>query len=192
MNQLLALNREIAEYKALYRDDLERRGAEMMSNPVPIEKAFASFGLMLGALPPAAIFLKILTDVSVWRPGMESILGLVLFANITAAIVGSLTGKKVAKVVRYLYTLPLFRSIVVLPFVGMLWGMAAGAAGGAFLFVIGAFFGAAIGGTVGAIALPAFAIFHKIMKRGDLIDMKHFLPISLGLTLVICAFILGL
>jgi hypothetical protein len=192
LNQLLALNRTIAEEKALYCDDLERREAEIMSKPVPIEKAFAYLGLMLGALPPSAIFFNILTDISVWRPGMELIFVLAFAANLTAAVVGFASGKNIAEAVRHLHTVPLFRSIVVLPFVGMLWGMVAGAAGGVFLFIIGAFFGAAIGGTVGAVALPAFAILHKLLKRGDVIELKHFLPISLGLTLVICAFILGL
>jgi hypothetical protein len=192
LNLLLEINREAAAENAKYRDDLERREAEMMSRPVTMENAFAYFGLMLGALPPAAIFLRFLMAKGLPHADEMWIVGLLLITNLTAAAVGYFTGKRVAKTLGYLYSLPLSRSLIVIPFVGMVWGMIAGAAGGVFLFVIGAFFGAAIGGTVGAVALPAFVILHKLLKRGHVIDMRHFLPISLGLTLVICAFFLGL
>jgi len=79
-----------------------------------------------------------------------------------------------------------------LPFVGMLWGILAGGAGGIIIFVIGAIFGAALGGAVGMAALPALAVFHRLLKKGDQLDRKHFLPIAFGIIFTISAFILGL
>jgi hypothetical protein len=74
----------------------------------------------------------------------------------------------------------------------ILWGIIAGGSGGLIIFLVGAFFGAFVGGTVGAVALPAFAVFHRVLKRGDVMEYKHFLPLALGVTLTICSFILGL
>lgn len=193
LNTLLAVNSEIRRENSLYRSEVERREAERMRHPVSTEKAFAYFGLMLGSLPPAAIFFRILADKGL--PNLLDdlwIVPMLLITNVTAAIVGYFTGMKVATTVRYLHGLSLHRSMLLLPLIGILWGMAAGGAGGLFLFLIGALFGAVIGGTVGAVALPAFAVFHRSLKRGDVIELQQFLPLSFGITLTICAFILGL
>lgn len=192
LNLLLAINRDIERDKSLYRSDRERREAAMMSKPVSMEKAVAYFGLMLGSLPPAAIFARFLMAKGMPQADEIWILGLILLANLTSAIVGYFTGKKVAGLIRYLDSISLSRSLILLPFIGIVWGMASGAAGGFFLFLIGALFGAVVGGTVGAFALPTFVVLHKMMKRGEFIDTRHFLPISLGVTLTICAFFLGL
>jgi hypothetical protein len=66
-----------------------------------------------------------------------------------------------------------------------------GAIGGLFLFIIGAFFAAIAGGIVGSFALPLFIALRAPVRRGDLTELKHFLPIALGITLSLCAFILG-
>ncbi len=79
-----------------------------------------------------------------------------------------------------------------LPFVGILWGIMAGGAGGIISFVVGAFFGPLIGSLVGAAALPFFSIFHRLLKRGDKMENKHFLPLAFGIAFIISAFFLGL
>ena len=82
--------------------------------------------------------------------------------------------------------------LLIMPFIGILWGIMAGGAGGIFIFVVGAVFGAIIASMVGGIALPVFTIFHRWLKKGDVIDRNQFLPIALGITLIISAFIFGL
>ncbi len=82
--------------------------------------------------------------------------------------------------------------LLVSPFVGMCWGILAGGAGGTIIFVVGALVGALLGAIVGALALPIFTVFHRLLKRGDQIEEKHFLPLAFGITLVISAFVLGL
>jgi hypothetical protein len=82
--------------------------------------------------------------------------------------------------------------ILMMPLIGLLWGMISGGAGGVIVFIFGAFFGAILGGIVGSLALPLFTIFHRLMKKGENIELKHFLPIAFGITFIICGFILGL
>ena len=79
-----------------------------------------------------------------------------------------------------------------LALIGLLWGAVSGAAGGVIVFFFGAFFGAVLGGIVGSVALPLFTVFHRWLKKGESIELKHFLPVAFGVTFVICGFILGL
>ncbi len=65
-------------------------------------------------------------------------------------------------------------------------------AGGTIIFVVGALVGALLGAIVGALALPIFTVFHRLLKRGDQIEEKHFLPLAFGTALAISAFVLGL
>jgi hypothetical protein len=82
--------------------------------------------------------------------------------------------------------------LLLAPLIGLTWGIISGGAGGVIIFVIGALFGAILGGAVGMVALPAFAVFHRLLKRGDMIERRHFLPLAFGITFTICSFILGL
>lgn len=191
LETLLEINAGIAREKALFRNERERLEAAAMTRPMPPEKAFSLFGLMIGTLTPAAIFVRVLWDGGV-RPENAWVLVLLILTNITAAITGFFTGKLVGRSVAYLHDLSFSRSILLLPLLGLIWGMAAGAAGGVFMFIIGSVFGSMVGGAVGAIALPAFAILHRLTKRGEMIETRLFLPLAFGVTLTICSFILGL
>jgi hypothetical protein len=165
---------------------------EEMKNPLSFEKAFSYFGLMLGSIPPATIFSLILFENG--KSGFNE-LGLViflLFVNVVTAIVGFFTGKIVGDIAQKLESKSWSLMILVLPFVGLLWGLISGAAGGVFIFIIGAVFGGMIGAMVGGLALPVFTILHRLLKQNNHIELKYFLPISLGLTFIISAFILGM
>ena len=170
----------------------ERLEAELMMRPLSPEKVFARFGLMLGAFPPAAIFGRLFLGKGVFRLEDVWIFGVVLVICLIASTVGYFTGKKVGRAVARLETTTWTRMLLALPLVGAVWGIAAGAAGGVIIFVFGAFFGAVAGGAVGAVALPAFTIFHRLLKTEDRIEEKHFLPLAVGTTLAISAFFLGL
>lgn len=160
----------------------------MMRNPMSLEKTFSYFGLLLGALPPAAMFIKVAIDARIegW------VFGVMLVINLISAVVGYLSGKTIAKAVRSLEKQSWLNMVLILPFLGLLWGIVSGAAGGIVVFIVGAFFGAILGGIVGSAALPIFTIFHRLLKRGESIEQKHFLPLAFGVTLTICGFIFGL
>jgi hypothetical protein len=188
LNSLLTINAETARRKAMYASDREKLESELMTNPLSLEKTFSYFGLILGAFPPAAMFLRFAIDGKMdgWMFGVMFII------NLISAIVGFFSGKVIAKTVRFFETKSWSAMILMMPLIGLLWGMVSGGAGGIIVFIFGAFFGAILGGIVGSIALPVFTIFHRLMKKGENIEFKHFLPIAFGVTFVICGFILGL
>ena len=172
----------------MYRSDREKIEAETMKNPLSLDKTFSYFGLILGTLPPAAMFIRFAIDghLEGW------IFGVMLIINLISSVVGFFSGKVIAKAIRYFENLKWSTMILALPFLGLLWGIVSGGAGGIIVFIIGAFFGALLGGIVGGIALPAFTILHRSLKKGEMIELKHFLPIAFGITSIICGFILGL
>jgi hypothetical protein len=188
LNTLLAINAETARAKAMYASDREKLEADSMKNPLSLEKTFSYFGLLLGAFPPAAIFVRFAIDgrLDGW------VFGVMFIINLISAVVGFFSGKLVAKMVRLVEKGSWSSMLLILPFIGLLWGAVSGAAGGVIIFVFGAFFGAVLGGIVGSIALPFFTVFHRLLKRGESIELKHFLPVAFGVTFIICGFILGL
>ncbi len=192
LDALLAVNAEIAREKLLFGSDQEKTAAAMMKNPLSVENSFAYFGLLLGILTPAAMFIKFFSDAGAFRSRDFWILGVLAVINLITAIVGYFSGKLIAKIVAALENLSWSSMILTLPFIGILWGILAGGAGGVIVFVIGAFFGAFLGAAVGSVALPAFAVFHRLLKKGDKFDRKHFLPIAFGITFIVSAFILGM
>jgi len=192
IDALLAINSQTAREKSLFRSEQEKTAAALMENPLSIEKTFAYFGLLLGVFPPLAMFIKFFSEKGIFRSEDFWIIGVVAIINLISAIVGYFSGRLVGKIVFELEKLSWTKMILALPFIGIFWGILAGGAGGIIVFVVGAIFGAMLGGAVGGIALPAFTLFHRLMKKGDKLDRKHFLPIGFGIVLIISAFILGL
>jgi len=188
---LLEANAETARQKERYRSDKEKIEAESMSWPIDTEHALAFLGLMLGTFPPATIFFCRAIAHGEFRVTELWIVGILLIVNMVSAVVGCVSGRWIGRKVVNAERMSWSRMILFLPFIGAFWGFMAGGAGGFIFFVVGAIFGALIGGIVGAIALPTFVIFHRILQRGDDIELKHFLPLSLGVTLTICSVILG-
>jgi hypothetical protein len=195
LTEIINANAEIANDKLLYHNDLEKLEYDLMKNPITNEKAFARFGLMLGTFPPMVIFGKYLFPLFKYPTGdnIEVVTLFLLFINIICAIAGYYSGKKiisqlVAKTEKYSWTSMLLLS----PLIGILWGIITGGISGVFIYIIGAIFGAIIASMVGSVALTTFTVFHRLFKRGDSIEQKHFLPIAFGITATVCAFILGL
>ncbi|MDQ2746656.1 MAG: hypothetical protein M3T96_05290 [Acidobacteriota bacterium] len=192
LDTLLALNAETALAKTEFYSEQERVAASLIANPLDNRQAFACFGLLLGVFPPAAIFARLFLGEGNFRSDDFWIIGVVAIVNMITAVVGYFSGKFVGKVVSGLEKKSWTKMLLALPLIGILWGMTAGGAGGAIIFLVGAIFGAAIGAAVGGLALPVFAVFHRLLKKGEVIDRRHFLPLAFGITLIICAFILGL
>jgi hypothetical protein len=195
LTAIINANAEIANEKLLYHNSLEKAERDLMKNPITNEKAFARFGLMLGIFPPMVIFGSFLVSEFLHNPTTDKWLFVFLlpFINIICAVVGYYSGKHIiSKLVEKTETLTWSKMILLSPLIGILWGIITGGIGGVFIFVIGAFFGAMIASIVGSAALTTFTAFHRLLKRGDSIEQKHFLPLAFGITATICAFILGL
>ncbi len=191
LDYLLAVNAETARQKAMFQSDKEKLEADLMKSPLNTEKTYAYFGLLLGTFPPAAFFTKFAIDSRIALGEEAWIFGILFIVNLISAVVGYFSGKLIAKSVREVEKYSWWAMFLVLPFVGMFWGMMAGGAGGAIIFIFGAFFGAILGALVGGIALPTFTVFHRLLKRGDAIELQHFLPLAFGITFAICSFIIG-
>lgn len=190
LERLLQANSEIADQKRLYPTEREAFESQTMSHPLGPETVFPYFGLMLGSLPPASIFVaftfaKGIQHAEFWPTFIMSI------TTFVSSVVGYYSGILVAKAIKNLTNASFGRRVIACLGIGTLWGIAAGAAGGLFIFIIGAFFGAVIGGLVGAVSLTAFSVPYFALKKGGMIEFSHFLPLSLGITFSICAFVLG-
>ena len=192
LDQLLAINAGTARQRLLFRSDREEFVASAMTRPLTAEKAFSFLGLTLGSLGPFSILLKIAIDGNGFDPGFGLAIGLFMIANVVTAAVGFWTGKAVGRMVVSLRSRSWPTLIALSVLLGVSWCGISGGLGGMFLFLIGGFFGAIIGAMAGGIVLPIFAVAHRLLSSGDLIETKHFLPVAFGSVLTVCAFILGL
>jgi hypothetical protein len=191
LDALLALNAETAREKSLYASEKEKIEAGLMKNPLTTEQAFSHLGLLLGFFSPSAFVLRLFMENQNFRREDAWLLGVLMMVNLVSAIVGYFSGRSIGRIVRNLENDSWMKMLLLLPFVGLLWGALSGGAGGALVFVFGAIFGGLIGAAAGSFALPVFAIFHRLLKKGDQIERKHFLPLAFGVTFVISAFMLG-
>lgn len=192
LNNLLKLNTETNRERAMFGSEREKIEALTMSNPLSIEKTFSYLGLLLGTFPPAAIFMRVFIDTKTFQSDEFWIVGVAVLVNLISAAAGFFSGKFIGKIVADLERVSWTQMILTLPFIGILWGILAGGAGGIIVLFFGALLGASLGAAVGSAALTLFTIFHRLLKRGDNIEGKHFLPLAFGTTFIISAFILGL
>ena len=189
LNVLYEANKRIAQNKAFYPTHQSKIEASSLSLKLDFKKTYAYLGLMLGIFPPASFFALFIAESN--APPEIWIAALLMGVNAVTAFVGYFFGKVVGSLLHDRDDRSISFYILFLPFLGFLWGAIAGAVGGVFLFIIGAFFGALIGGTVGMIALPAFYVMHRLLKHGEYLELKYFLPVSTGIVYSISAVILS-
>jgi hypothetical protein len=180
----------------IYANELLRdeylSGIEIIKNPVSQIRAFALFGLMLGALGPLSIGIALFFGNG--SPSIDDLGFALLFllANVTTATVGYFTGKVVGNIVATTHKFQLLSAAPLLVLIGMIWGGVSGFAGGLLLLLIGSVFGAAIGAIFGGVAMVLFGIPYRYLQARGSIERRHFVPLSLGTTFALCAFVLGL
>ncbi|MGQ0541082.1 MAG: hypothetical protein ACT4O9_04425 [Blastocatellia bacterium] len=189
---LLELNSLSAKETSAFRDERERFEAETMKLPIRSGNAFALFGLMIGLFPPAAINLKIFFQNGGFQTDDLVIAALFVVANAVTATVGYYTGFLVSRLVKLASMFSFSNNVILTIFIGLICGIVSGGVGGIFILIFGAFFGSIIGGITGAVVLPVFTLLHRLLSRGGLIELKHFLPIAFGIAFSASAFILGL
>ena len=164
----------------------------MMRRPVSIQSAYAIFGLLLGALPAAAIFYR-LFGVELSRPHFQLNWFLILLAMNTACC---LAGRFVASQLSFIadsvrrdsWLLMLMMPLVL----GIIWGIGAGALGGFIFFGIGSIFGAFLAMPVGLLGFALFMPLHRLLARDGMIEAGHLWPLACGVAMTITALILGL
>ena len=191
LNQLLELNAETIRNKENFKSEFEQFEVDLMKNPLNARQAFSYFGLMLGTIPQITTVGKIIYHT----PGngnFNEILLLGSFITIITAVIGFYTGRRVGTIINNLEDESWLKMLFLTPLVGLIWGLITGGAGGIIVFIIGAIFGGIIGGVVGFAALTVFTIFHRLLRKGEFIETKHFLPLTFGIILILCALIMGI
>lgn len=188
---LLEANREFEVMRATFTDDREVDASNAMSNPISTRKALSYFGLLLGTFGPLSILLKVIQD-SGNNGGEYFFIALFLLANIITAAMGFITGSYVGCLIDSLKSYRWHSYLVLSGLAGVVWGIFSGGVGGIFLMIIGGIAGGVIGGIAAGIALPVYAVAHRLLSSGNHIELKHFLPVAFGTVFTLCALVLGL
>ena len=191
LNWLISVNESEAIRQRFFRNAHEEEEMLLMRHPIPTQKAFARFGLLLGTFPPVAIFSKLFGTM----PGAYfpwNLLPLLFCMLVVCVITGRGLGSKLSRMViaveRDSWVLMLIESLMI----GFIWALATGAAGGFLAYGIGALFGAAFAIPVGTLAFGLFVPLHRLLARGGMIDARHFWPLACGVVTIITALILGM
>lgn len=163
----------------------------LMVRPVDSNKAFAYFGLIVGSLPPFALVFKVIGETIHVERVPVLFLVLLTAAGVGTGVAAYASGRLVASLVGRMGNFHVANRVALLSLTGFAWGAFSGAIGGLFLFIIGSVFAAIIGGMVGSVALPLFVGLREPLRRGDMIEVRHFLPIAFGITFSLCALLLG-
>lgn len=170
-----------------------------MLRPLSTEEAYRRFGTFLGLLPPLALFTRILAGIVGDRPlaSLPSTDGLLfwgvllLLMNVLCVIVGrkfgAFLGRKAGDPRAHGVAGTLFVALLY----GLFWGVVTGAAGGAVGFVVGAVVGVFVAVPVALAAFPVFAVLHRLLSHGGMIEERHVWPLAFGVPLTIAAMIMS-
>jgi len=195
------LRTEIARYEGQRKpwrlSHAER--ALAIRKPLTTEEAYAWFGTLLGLFPPFALFARILghafhKGTSIDFPLADGALywGLLFLAmNAVCCLVGrkfgALLGRRAGDPRAWSWPYYVFSSLVM----AVAWAIVTGAAGGAVALIIGAVFGVACAVPVALAAFPAFAVLHRLLSHGGMIEEHDLWPLAFGVPLTIAALILS-
>lgn len=189
LNWLIAAEAQAASRARRFRTPREEREMMLMRRPVQTADAFKLFGLLLGTLPPAAIFFRL---AMLWTGFVKDGLVWLLFPMLLiCALVGWRMGARLGKSVDDFERGGWGRLILYTLAVALGWATVTGAAGGVLFFGVGAIFGVFCALVV---ALPAFLVFtplHRLLARGGMIDARHLRPLAWGVSATIAALILS-
>jgi hypothetical protein len=192
INTLLAENAEYERRRALYRSPREEFESLSMFSPRTTEQSYRLLGLLLGAFPPAAYFIRLARyGLDPWNNGHPLFFLFFAFINAVCLFVGMGMGKVVGKKMRQLERASWLKMISYSSLLALFWAFVTGFAGTAVVFIVGGFVGVVFALPVALAAFPIFAAIHRLMERGHLIEQKHLAPIAYGISLTISAFILG-
>ncbi|CAN5302249.1 hypothetical protein BH18ACI2_BH18ACI2_20360 [soil metagenome] len=196
LNWLTTALEESARHERRFRHPHEEQAMRLMRRPLSTPQAFASFGMLLGLLPPAAFFYRIFGEViieTITAGKNLSVFWVVicLLMNFICCVVGRIAGRKLGILAERVESDSWHLFLLLTALLGFLWGAATGAADGVFFFGIGAILGAIYASPVGMLAFFIFMPLHRLLMRGGMIDARHFWPLACGIALTITVLILS-
>lgn len=166
----------------------EQGRALSMRSPMTTEQAYRLFGTFLGLFPPFALFERFFLtkhDPEFW------VVALCVGMNFVCCLVGRWFGGYLGRWAGNPRTRSLVGFALVVFVMAIGWSVVTGGLGGALFFGIGAIFGAFIAAPVALVGFPAFAILHRLISRGGMIEARHTWPLACGIPLTIAAMILS-
>ena len=168
----------------------EQRRTLSMLRPLSTEEAYRWFGTFLGLFPPFALFARFILN-----SGVNSDAKLIVALCIAMNAVCCLVGRKFGAFLGRKFGDPLMRSRTCFAFtvffMALFWGVVTGAAGGAVVFLIGAVAGVFVAVPVALAAFPVFAVLHRLLSHGGMIEERQVWPLAFGVPLTIAAMILS-
>lgn len=153
-----------------------------------LARSLRFFGIAIGTVPTAAILFRLFVLDSSPNP---AVLLLAILTTLVTGFVGYQTAGATSKALERVLSTSFLRSLLLVPIIGLAWGIISGAAGGLFLFVLGAIVGGVIGGMVAGTALPLFVGLYSLSAEEGEISVKRFLPIAAGISGSAAALFLG-
>jgi hypothetical protein len=169
----------------------ERRRTLSMLRPRATEEAYRRFGTFLGLLPPLALFTRVLLNSRLDGDTLAIWGAFCVAMNLVCCLVGrkfgGFLGRKAGDPRARTLPVLLFASLLM----ALLWGVVTGAAGGAVVFLVGAIFGVFCAVPVALAAFPVFALLHRLLSHGGMIEERQVWPLALGVPLVAAALILS-
>jgi len=165
----------------------EQAGALSMRSPMTTEQAYRLFGTFLGLFPPFALF----EHFFLTKHDPDWVVALCIGMNVVCCLVGRWFGGYLGRWSGNPRTRSRAGFALVVFIMAVGWGVVTGGLGGALFFGIGAIFGAFIAAPVALAAFPVFAILHRLISRGGMIEARHTWPLALGIPLTIAAMILS-
>ena len=170
----------------------EEERALSMESPRTSAASYAVLGLLLGLLPPAAMFGRFLFSFAVWETRPEfGLLALCVVMNLICCGVGRAMGSWAGGRIGDPRRRAWYELILVAALLGLLWGVVTGAAGGAIVFGIGAVAGALLALPVALAGFLLFAPLHRLLSHGGMMEARHLRPLALGVAGAIAALILS-
>lgn len=188
---LLFANAVVARDRRIFRNDRERLEAALLVRPTESKRVFAYFGFMISVMPATTIAVRVASFGDSMDPSQLLFVILILGAALLSGTVGYATGKCIPAIIESVGSFRVPNRLAMYSLVGFIWGAIAGSTGGLLLFVLGSIVAGLLGAVVGAITVPILVLAFEGLRRGDSIELKLFLPIAFGITLSVCAFMLG-
>ncbi len=173
------------------RLDREAALAISMRTPRTSAQAYAALGLLLGLLPPAAMFGRFLSSFDFQARQEYGVLAFCLAMNVICGAVGRAAGSWLGGRVGDPRGRAWYELLLVAALSGFLWGLITGASGGLIVFGVGALPGALLAVPVALVGFTLFAPLHRLLSHGGMIEARHLRPLALGVAGVIAAVILS-
>lgn len=190
LNWLLAANKLEESNRRRFRNPDDEEQMLLMRRPISIEPAYALLGMLLGTLPSAVLLARLFYD-ELRHPYLQwDWLCLLLAMNLGCCLMGRWMGYKVGGKFSEIQSRSWSRLIFASLYLGLLWGIITGGAGGAVFFGVGARVGALYAAPVGLLAFPLFTVFHRLLSHGGMIDARHLWPLACGISALIAAMVL--